>query len=149
MLKYNKGRFEIGNLSFTIPDNMYLTTSNEVELEDGLELFTEDWKVRVTVAGNDIAESALESIESIFDEGASFRKVGEITELHKAGLDGCYVVYENDKEFHIEACLDTPDVEDCHTLTVWAHTEKKYGEEATAEMVRLYTQVLDSIEVRR
>ena len=59
MLKYNKGRFELDYLSFAIPDNMYLTTSNEVELEDGLELFTEDWKVRITVAGNEIAESAM------------------------------------------------------------------------------------------
>ena len=96
MLKYNKGRFELDYLSFAIPDNMYLTTSNEVELEDGLELFTEDWKVRITVAGNEIAESAIESIESLFDEELSHKKIGEITELHKAGLDGCYVVYEND-----------------------------------------------------
>ena len=149
MLKYDKGRFELDYISFAIPDNMYLTTSNEVELEDGLELFTEDWKIRVTVAGNDIAEGAVVSIESIFDEEVSYRKVGEITELHKAGLDGCYVVYENDKELHVEACLDTPDIEDCHTLMVWARTEKKYGEGEISRMMQLYTQVLDSIEVRR
>ncbi|MBO5525142.1 MAG: hypothetical protein J5993_00130 [Clostridia bacterium] len=149
MLKYNKGRFELEYLSFAIPDNMYLTTSNEVELEDGLELFTEDWKVRITVAGNEIAESAIESIESLFDEELSHKKIGEITELHKAGLDGCYVVYENDKLIHIEACLNTPNIEDCHTFMIWARTEKKYGEEEVSRMMRLYTYILDSIEVRK
>ncbi len=148
MLKYNKGRFELDYLSFSIPDNMFLTTVNEVELEDGFELFTEDGRIRVTVAGNDIAESAIESIESIFDEEISYRKVGEITELHKAGLDGCYVVYENDKELHIEACLNTPNIENCRTFTIWARTEKKHGEGEISRMMCLYTQVLDSIEVR-
>jgi len=149
MLKYNKGRFELDYLSFAIPDNMYLTSVNEVELEDGFELFTEDGKLRLTMAGNDIAESAVESIESIFEEELSYRKVSEITELHRAGLDGCYVVYEDDEMLHIEACLNTPGIENCNSFTVWARTEKKYGEEEVARMMRLYTQALESIRVEK
>ena len=149
MLKYNKGRFELDYLSFAIPDNMYLTSVNEVELEDGFELFTEDGKIRLTMAGNDIAESAVESIESIFEEELSYRKISEITELHRAGLDGCYVVYEDDELIHIEACLNTPGIENCNSFTVWARTEKKYGEEEVARMMRLYTQALESIRVEK
>ena len=149
MLKYNKGRFELDYLSFSIPDNMDLTSVNEVELEDGFELFTEDGKIRLTMAGNDIAESAVESIESIFEEELSYRKVSEITELHRAGLDGCYVVYEDDELIHIEACLNTPGIENCNSFTVWARTEKKYGEEEVVRMMRLYTQALESIRVEK
>lgn len=147
MLKYNQGRFELDCLSFAIPDNTYLTAVNEVELEDGFLFISEDGRIHLTMAGNDIAESAIESIESIFDEEGSYRKVTEITELHKAGLEGCYVVYEDDATLHIEACLNTPDIERCHTFTVWAHTEKKNGEEEIARMMRMYTQALDSIRV--
>lgn len=147
MLKYNQGRFELDCLSFAIPDNTYISAIYEVELEDGFHFISEDGRIHLTMAGNDIAESAIESIESIFDEEDTYRKVGEITELHKARLEGCYVVYEDNTTLHIEACLNTPEIERCHTFTVWAHTDKKYGEEEIARMMRLYTQALDSIQV--
>ena len=65
MLKFNHGRFELEQLSFCVPDNLYLTSVGEMQIENGFELFTEDKKIHMVVAGNDVAENARESIESI------------------------------------------------------------------------------------
>ena len=39
MLKFNHGRFELEQLSFSIPDNLYLTSVGEMQIENGFELF--------------------------------------------------------------------------------------------------------------
>ena len=38
MLKFNHGRFELEQLSFTIPDNLYLTSVGEMQIENGLAM---------------------------------------------------------------------------------------------------------------
>lgn len=147
MLKFNHGRFELEQLSFTIPDNLYLTSVGEMQIENGFELFTEDNKIHMVVAGNDVAENARESIESIFDEEDNFKRMSEIVEIERAGLDGFSVTYEDSKAYHWEACLNTPDFSECPTITVWGRTEKKEGEQGVIRMVALCKGILDSIRV--
>ena len=147
MLKFNHGRFELEQLSFSIPDNLYLTSVGEMQIENGFELFTEDKKIHMVVAGNDVAENARESIESIFDEEDNFKKLSEIVEIKRAGLDGYSVTYEDSKAYHWEACLDIPGSSYCPTITVWGRTEKKEGEEGVLRMEGLCKGILDSIQV--
>ena len=147
MLKFNHGRFELEQLSFSIPDNLYLTSVGEMQIENGFELFTEDKKIHMVVAGNDVAENARESIESIFDEEDNFRKLSEIVEIERAGLDGYSVTYEDSKAYHWEACLDIPGSSNCPTITVWGRTEKKDGKEGVLRMEGLCKGILDSIRV--
>ena len=101
----------------------------------------------MVVAGNDVAENARESIESIFDEEDNFRKLSEIIEIERASLDGYSVTYEDSKAYHWEACLNTPDSSECTTITVWGRTEKNEDEEVVARMVKLCKVILDSIWV--
>ena len=128
MLKFNHGRFELERLSFSIPDNLYLTAVGEMQIENGFELFTEDDKIHMVVAGNDVAENARESIESIFDEEDNFRKLSEIVEIERAGLDGYSVTYEDSKAYHWEACLNTPDFPNAQP--------SQYGEEQRKRKAR-------------
>ena len=147
MLKYNQGRFEIGRLSFAVPDGMYLTTSPDIELTVGLTLLSEDKRIRLTVGLNGIAECAKESIESIFDEADRCRMLGTVTKLSLHSLVGYGVLYETEAALHAEACLDTPAIDGACTLTVWTCTEKAYGKDAAARMQALHTEVLNSIRM--
>lgn len=147
MLKFNHGRFELEQLSFCVPDNLYLTSVGEMQIENGFELFTEDKKIHMVVAGNDVAENARESIESIFDEEDNFKKLSEIVEIERAGLDGYSVTYEDSKAYHLEVCLNTPMLSECPTFMVWGRTERKNGEEGVALVKTLCNQILESIRV--
>ena len=86
-------------------------------------------------------------IESIFDEEDNFKKLSEITEISRAGLDGYSVVYEDSKAYHWEACLNTPETSVCPTFTVWGRTEKNEDEDVVTRMVKLCKDILDSIRV--
>ena len=147
MLKFKNGRFELENLSFQIPDNTFLTTVSEVELDNGLVVFTEDMKIKILMAGYDSDVSAREMIDSIFDEDSSFRKMGEMTEICKANLNGIYVIYESAQLYYIEACFALPNIINCGTFAIQACTEKKHGKYVLSRMLRLHSQMMDSIRI--
>ena len=143
MLKFKNGRFELDNLSFQIPDNTFLTTVSEVELDNGLVVFTEDMKIKILMAGYDSDVSAREMIDSIFDEDSSFRKMGEMTEICKANLNGIYVIYETAQLYYIEASFALPNAG--HLLykpVPRRNTESLYCQECCD-----YIQVMDSIRI--
>ena len=147
MLKFKNGRFELENLSFQIPDNTFLTTVSEVELDNGLVVFTEDMKIKILMAEYDSDVSARKMIDSIFDEDSSFRKIGEITEICMSNLNGFYVIYETARMYYIEACFDILNIINCRTFAIQACTEKKHGKVVLSRMMRLHSQVMDSIRI--
>ena len=144
---YKEGRFHIDNVSFILPDNTYVSTVTEIELDNGMGIVSADQRVVVIVMGNEIAESAKESIESIFDAEVNQKKLSEIEEVTIAGLTGYKVMYEDYKSINIECCFDVMNGEEKRTITIWAYTEKQFGEEAIADMQSLFDQVVSDIKV--
>ena len=144
---YRQGRFHIDKISFSLPDNTYVSTVTEIELENGMGIVSEDQRVVVVVMGNEIAENARESIESVFDSETSQKKHSEIEEVTVAGLHGYKVMYEDYKSINIECCLDLEDGEDTKTVTVWAYTDKRFGEDAIADMKAMFDRVIEDIQV--
>ncbi|MBQ8409472.1 MAG: hypothetical protein IJY39_11490, partial [Clostridia bacterium] len=86
-------------------------------------------------------------IESIFDAEVNQKKLSEIEEVTIAGLTGYKVMYEDYKSINIECCFDVMHGEENRTITIWAYTEKQFGEEAIADMQSLFDQVVSDIRV--
>ena len=143
---YRDGRFHIGNLSFALPDNTFVSTVTEIEIENGMGIVSGDERVVVIVMGNDIAESAKESIDSIFDSETNHKKLGEVEEVTVAGYNGYKVMYEDHKSVNIECCLDVGEAPDLHTLTIWAQTDKSFGEGAVEDMKAFFEKVAADIK---
>ena len=142
---YKEGRFHIGGISFALPDNTFVSTVTEIEIENGMGIVSEDERVVVVVMGNNIAENAKESIESIFDSETNHKKLGEIEKVTIAGFKGYKVMYEDYKSTNIECCLDVEDDSELHTLTIWAQTDKSFGEGAIEDMTAFFDKVIADI----
>ena len=144
---YKEGRFHIDNVSFALPDNCFVSTVTEIELENGIGIVSADQRVVVIVMGNEVAESAKESIESVFDSETSQKKLSEIEEVTVAGLKGYKVMYENYKSINIECCFDVKLGEESRSITVWAYTDKRFGEDAIADMQSMFDKVIEDITI--
>ena len=143
---YKEGRFHIGSVSFSLPDNSYVSTVTEVELDNGIGIVSGDERVVVIVMGNEIAENAKESIESIFDSETGHKKLGEIEEVTIAGFKGYKVMYDDYKSTNIECCLDVGEEPDLNTLTIWAYTDREFGEGAVEDMKAFFEKVAADIK---
>lgn len=146
-MKHKQGRFYIGNISFSLPNNTYVTSVTEIEIENGIGIVSDDEKVVVMIMGNDYAESAKESIESIFDSETGYEKVGEIEEVTLAEFNGYKVMYQDQRSVNIECCFDVNQDSDVVTLTVWAKTDRVLGEEAIVKMKALLDAVIADVRV--
>jgi len=144
MLKHKNGRFHLGHFSFDLPNDMYLNRP-EMELEAGLELVSEDGSTYITFMGNDVAESALESIESIFDEEGSYTKIKEIESVTVAGFQGYKAMYQNSKSVNIECCLEITGDENYKSFTVWGRVDREKGESGIDEMLKIFNLALNQI----
>lgn len=144
---YKEGRFHIDNVSFALPDNCFVSTVTEIDLENGIGIVSEDQRVVVVIMGNEIAENAKESIESVFDSETSQKKLSEIEEVTVAGLQGYKVMYEDYKSINIECCFDVKLGEESRTITVWAYTDKRFGEDAIADMQAMFDKVIEDITI--
>ena len=143
---YKQGRFHINNVSFTLPDNTYVSTVTEVELENGMGIVSADERAVVVVMSNEVAENAKESIESICDTETNHKMLSQIEEVTVAGLSGYKVMYEDYKSVNIECCLDLDDGEESTVITIWAYTDKRFGESAIEDMKALFNEVVSDIK---
>lgn len=144
---YQQGRFHIDNISFSLPNNTYVSTVTEIEIENGMGIVSADERVIVMIMGNNYAENARESIESIFDPETEHKMIGEIEAVSIAGFDGYKVMYEDYKSVNIECCLDV-NSDEVRTLTLWAQTDKQFGEAAVEDMKTLLDKVVSDIKVQ-
>ena len=147
MLKHRNGRFYLGNVSFILPDEMYINPYCEVDIEAGFELVSSDKKLYLTVMGNEVADNAKEEIESIFDEEGCFEQVGEIESLDSGGLKGYCVKYLSTHCFNIECALDLPNNKDAVTLTVWARAKRECSQSEIDMLMDKYRSVLSSVSI--
>ena len=143
---YRDGRLIITPISFVLPDRTYISTVTEFEIDNGIAIMSEDERVIVIVMGNEIAESAKESIESIFDSESGYKKIGDIEPVLIAGYGGYRVMYQDDKTVNIECCIDVENNSEDSTITIWAHTDKRFGDGATEDMMNLFTQIIAGIK---
>ena len=144
---YQHGRFYISPISFALPDQTYVSTVTEVEIENGIAFMSADQRTIVVVMANDVAESAKESIDSIFDSETGHKKLSEIENVLVAGFNGYQVMYENSKTVNIECCFDIKHNPDAQALTVWAYTDKQFGEDAITDMRAIYNMLMADIKL--
>lgn len=146
MLKHSYGKFSLGDLQFKLPNEMCICPS-EMDLKYGFELCTEDKQVKITLMGNDYAESAKESIESILDadDGKSYTKIKEIEERTIAGFHGYQLLYQCERTVNMECALDITNGKETPTFTIWARTKKEYGADALSRMLSIFQDTINGI----
>lgn len=147
MLKHNNGRFYLGNVSFVLPDDMYINPYCEVDIEAGFELISADGRTYITVMGNESADNAKEAIESIFDEEGTFEQLSDIQNIRVEDLNGYWVKYKSSKYINIECAIDLPSCPDAVTLTVWARAKCECSQKEIDLLMQKYKQVLDSVSL--
>lgn len=145
MLRHHNGRFYLGNVSFMLPDDMYINSYCEVDIEAGFELVSSDRKLYLTVMGNGSADNAKETIESIFDEEGTFEQLNEIQPVRVDALDGYWVKYKSSKCINVECALDLPNNRDAVTLTVWARAKCECSQDEIDLLLHKYKRVLNSV----
>lgn len=144
---YKEGRLIIDPISFILPDRTYISTVTEFEIKNGIAIMSEDERVVVIVMENEVAESAKESIDSIFDSEFGYKKIGEIEPIVIEGYNGYSVRYENEKTVNYECCIDVANDLGESTITIWARTDRRFGESAVEDMKDLFEEIISGIQL--
>lgn len=123
MVLYKEGRFHVGNLSFALPNNIYLDWSAEEAREALFLLSPADQCYEIEI---DLYEDELRGEEFFRDllEEESYRWLSEVKEFDDGDVSGSYLFYESSKEEYCEIRFDL-EHEKYTTLTVLVYTKKK------------------------
>ena len=91
MLYYQNGRFYLGSLSFALPDDIALSTCEDVEYEDFFSMYATDETVHILL----YPEFSDDSPEEFFDslEPDTFRRLCEAQPIVCGGLSGYFMPY--------------------------------------------------------
>jgi len=148
MLIYRQGRVHIGGISFCIPDNLGFYDRYETESNERLSLITEDETIYLEIYPNQVAESALESIQSIFDIDDYTYSVPEPLKIYCNDKTFAYAVKFFSKEhYYMECAVQLPEPTTSEVLTVSATMSNKFRDEEHEQLVeKLVLDVVRSIK---
>ena len=103
MFLYKDNRFHFNNISFCLPNNVYLNTSCE-EYDDCIELRPADADLRIIIYGDCTKEGA----KQFFSKGeeACYRRIGEIETVTVGNLTGYSLTYNSAHNAYTEYRFD-------------------------------------------
>ncbi len=132
MLHYKNNRFNIGGLSYTLPENVYLITDFERSLNNGFAFKSADKKLQVTIeTGNGECEEYFGSEE--FREN-SFDVV-EVSPFGYADIKGVSAIYFSKYNEYCEIRLNLPIPSDEESILIIL-IEAKRGEVSVRETMK-------------
>lgn len=108
MLLYKDNRFHFNNISFCLPDNVYLNASCE-EYDDCIELRPADSDFRIIIYGDCNKEGA----KQFFSKGEEvcYRRINEIKTVKVGNLTGYSLSYNSVHNAYTEYRFDIASVE--------------------------------------
>lgn len=109
MILHRNSRFHIGRFSFSLPDDVYLNTIPDVQIENGLELVTPDEQLTIALIGEDSEEGALEGLEQLLE---TFQPLSDIEPVSLNGLGGYCMYYYLKKDAYCEYRFELPEGEE-------------------------------------
>ena len=103
MFLYKDNRFHFNNISFCLPDNVYLNTACE-EYDDCIELRPADADLRIIIYGDYTKEGA----KRFFSKGeeACYRQISEIETVMVGNLTGYSLSYNSAHNAYTEYRFD-------------------------------------------
>lgn len=144
MILYENQRFHMGDISFALPDHIYLNTTPSTEYEYGMELVDEEERFVIAIGGEETDMSAQEFLESLGQEDYTWD--GEITPVECNGFEGCYLVYSSRRDAYCEYCFKKSDTdEDINALSIVIQTEKEQYDIHEIMKDRAVQELIESI----
>ena len=105
MFLYKDNRFHFNNISFCLPDNVYLNTACE-EYDNCIELCPADADFRIVIF-TDFSEVGAKQFFAKGEAEACYRWVGEITSVTIGNLHGYSLSYKSAQNAYTEYRFDT------------------------------------------
>lgn len=124
MLRYKKGRFFSGSISFVLPDDSYLVMAEALTyFDNGIEFTCEDESVHVTVSLQNEESSAKFGLDAMLS-GSSFVRLSDTCSIFAGELSGYYAFYKDKRYKYCEYRFDIPEKNYINTLIVLACVNK-------------------------
>lgn len=147
MLLHNDGYFSCGEVSFKLPDGIYVDTNTDEVCGQGFLLVSPDESFRILIDIKSKKLSAYETLALNFNGELSYRLIGEIESISHGGLCGYKALFENDKSLNEEYIFEVRGEEQV-LIDVFVLIHKNsscYDEEFKDATV---AKILDSIKFR-
>lgn len=144
MVLYQNNRFHFGNVSLSLPDNIYLDNLEEVIYGFGLELTPLDQSYRITIHGDDRDLLGRDFFEQ-FQEAQGFHWLGDVTPFIHNGICGCFLLYESERAEYCEFLFDLDDVK-LNTLDILFYCKKVKTYIRTVMREKAVRDLLNSIQ---
>ena len=124
MIRYNKGRFYSGSISFALPDNCFLVIAEALNyFDNGLELASEDESLHITVATQWEDINASFFLDDMLTD-SEFRRLSDTAPIIAGDLSGFYVIYEDKRNRYCEYRFDIKQKQNMNTLVINICTDK-------------------------
>jgi len=146
MMYYEKGRFNLGSVSFLLPDRVYIDPEYEAEIHNGFELLDLDKRYRITIEGEHSSEDSATFLGETLPE-ASFHKLGSVEPIQYNGVCGHALCYNSGRYSYYEARFDLPEVEEINCLVVLIKWTKGEFDHEAVLRERIIKELLGSLKL--
>ena len=109
MFLYKDNQFHFSNISFCLPDNVYLNTACD-EYEDCIELHPVDEDFRIIIFG-DYSEGGAKQFFAKGEDEACYRWISEMTTVTVGNLTGYSMSYKSAHNAYTGSCCLAPKFE--------------------------------------
>lgn len=123
MMYYEKGRFRLGAVSFSLPDRVFIDPEFETEIQNGFEFLDPGQRYRVTIQGEYSEEDSMTFLTETLVESA-FHKVGTVHPIQVNGVQGHSLCYFSGAHDFYEARFDLPEVDGINCVVVLVKWKK-------------------------
>lgn len=124
MILYKDGKFRIGSVAITLPDNIYLETEPGSLCEFGFELVSSDEQFRIIIGGSMEDEEVGEYLDRTLLEGG-FTIVKKRERYTNDSLNGWCVHYESKKNMYVEFAFGLPETDRVNFLDIFIEADKQ------------------------
>jgi len=129
MFLYKDNRFHFSNISFCLPDNVYLNTTCE-EYEDCIELHPVDADFRIIIFG-DYSEGGAKQFFAKGEE-TCYRHIGETETIVPGNITGYTISYNSTHNAYREYRFDI-DGEESNVLGILVHGDMPIDMDVTSQ----------------
>ena len=124
MIRYNKGRFYSGSISFALTHIRVLIIAEALNyFDNGPELASEDESLHITVSTQWEEMDAKSFLDDMLT-GSEFCRLSDTVPVIAGELAGFYVIYEDKRNRYCEYRFDIKQKQDMNTLVIYICTSK-------------------------
>ena len=146
MVFYNNGRFQIGMVSFRIPDGVYLDTEFEQEIIEGFEILDKDQLFRIVLRSETWEENAFDFFTKYVIE-QEYDALGELQPFNINGLHGYKMWYVGCNRNYFEFRFDMPKGNGFPCFSIIIKCRKGTADAKDLENVEILQRLLASIRI--